>query len=114
MRNSITAILLMLAASAWAAESKGVFENFDADNTDPGLCDVILTDGVGDFYLSGTFGGGTASLQQQFQDGNWYTIQTFTSDPSAKSQTLHAGDGARFRVILSGATSPNLNCNIND
>lgn len=111
----ITAIVLaFLCFSVQAAESKGVYQNFDADDTSPGKCDVILTDGVGDFYLSGDFGSGTATLQQQMEGGSWVTIDTFTADPDPKTQTIMGGDGMRVRVILSGSTNPDLDCNIND
>lgn len=117
MRIAVGTLLALLAFAVWANErNKGVFETFTADNTDPGLCDVVLIDGVADFYLSGDFGSGTASLQQWFETagGGWSTIKSYTADPDPKSQTITAGQGARFRVILSGSSSPDLDCNIND
>ena len=57
--------------------------------------------------VSGTFGSGTATIQTQADDDtNWVDVETGYTAATVKEVTL--GEGMKYRVTLTGSTSPSL------
>lgn len=108
--------LLLLTPAVAAASFKN--ETFTANDSDPGKCVVLLSQGTGRFSLTGTFGSGTAELQfYQGRDpdlsGTWVTIKSITALASPNvPDTLTFGAPTWVRVILTAATGPSLTCDI--
>ena len=58
------------------------------------------------FFASGTWGGGTLTLQASPDGGTtWYTVATLSANGRSK---VFLGTGEIVRVTLSGATTPTL------
>lgn len=78
--------------------------------TADGQTETVWVDGPVSVIASGTWGGGTLTVQMLGRDGNWITLNddvAMTSD--ATGQRLYDIDaGHVFRASLSGSTSPDL------
>ena len=62
------------------------------------------------FFAVGEFGGGCLSLEASPDDGvNWFTVDQLTA-PGRLIRYLVSGE--RVRLILSGATTPNVQAGI--
>lgn len=57
--------------------------------------------------VSGTFGGGTATLQVKNEAGTWVAVSD-AAWTAAKTAIIEFGASAEFRINLSGATGPSL------
>lgn len=61
-----------------------------------------------ELFVTGTFGAGTAQLQQSPDGGtNWFSVGTAVT--AAGRQVVTVYPGSILRLNLTGATSPNLN-----
>lgn len=77
--------------------------------TADGNTDEFSLSGTMRVNVSGTFGSGTLTLQQEVpaQSGNWVDIEN--SDKTALADYIFDGVGVgRYRFNLSGSTSPSL------
>ena len=72
--------------------------------------------GDGNVEVSGTFGGGTATVQKSTDGGTtWKDMDTTNlSFTETTFKTFRANDGDKLRVNLSGSTTPTLEVFINE
>lgn len=61
--------------------------------------------------VSGTFGGGAVSIQEQFADGSWLEIAD-TAKTADADFIVDNFDNNKYRFVLSGSTAPDLNCSV--
>ena len=57
-------------------------------------------------WVSGSFGGGTMTLEHSFDDTNWLTVESSTKTANFSYNYLSAAPKGAIR--LSGATNPDL------
>jgi hypothetical protein len=118
MRNKMKFKLLLIVAFLLAASSaQAKYATFSANSSDnaDGECRVTsLEDGT--LALSGTFGGGTATLRVLAEGGDkdtaadWLAVKDYTS---AAVERIDFGNKRTVQFTLSGATTPSLRCEIN-
>lgn len=82
--------------------------NLTADGTTPSI--ELGDSGRGTFLAVGTFGGGTVALQVRLPDGTFQASTEVTQGLTAAGEVAFVlAPGVDCRLVLSGATSPDIN-----
>lgn len=109
-----TVVLLVSLLSAEAFARKATILADSSDNADGSCYQSGVSDGT--LTLSGSFGGGTATLRTLVENGDrntaadWIAVKQYTA---AAVERIDFGHKRSVHVTLAGATGPALVCSIN-